>query len=397
MNKRITLLFALFLSFAIHVKGQFTVDAGKDTVVCMCSDTLRLGGTPTAQGGTELYTYTWKLAPVFYKDYQLLASDLLNDSTASNPILNCYPFINDTVTFFVTVTDADSNTKSDSVKIAVSSIELKYAIGFVSTINQGDSVQLEPLNVFNGIAPFSYQWTPATGLSNPFDKNPYAKPDESTQYTCIVTDALGCTTQDQNDVVVNPVPFPAPTNLDATISYIMMDEWTVCNGEVINGPGYCTSMHWNTPDTSQSEAHLKEYNIYYLDMFEPTPNIFATTKDTVFTFSSGIMGQMWVTAVYENPTGESEPSNIYENNDLPINVLNTSEASDPLKYNRKSQVISIDREQIMKLFIYNSIGQVVMAVDNPDEFISTSHLQPDIYFVVGITKTYQRTVLRVVK
>ena len=230
MNAKTSLLFTFQILLSVHVNGQMNINAGNDTTICMCGDTIRLGGNPTANGGTEPYTYKWELMPVYYYDYRISASELLDDSTSANPIINCYPFINDTVTLILTVTDADFNSKTDSVKIIISSINLVHLVYFRPTINQGDSVQLKPLNIFNGIAPFSYHWTPETGLSNPNIKNPFAKPDTSTRYTCLVTDAIGCSAKDINDVVVtttgisdlkqskhSSIVFPNPITSDSQI------------------------------------------------------------------------------------------------------------------------------------------------------------------------------------
>jgi hypothetical protein len=212
MNTKYVLISTLLLTFAFQVNGQLTVNAGRDTTSCMCRDTIQLGGNPTAWGGKEPYIYTWELMPIYYYDYLILASDLLIDSTSVNPIIDCGDLINDTVTFILTVTDADLNSKKDSVNIIISSIAWVHLMYFRPTINQGDSVQLKPLNIYNGIAPFTYKWTPETGLSNPIIRNPYAKPDTSLRYTCLVTDAIGCSAKDINDVVVIPTGISELTN-----------------------------------------------------------------------------------------------------------------------------------------------------------------------------------------
>lgn len=210
MNAKNILISIFLFTFAVHVNGQLNVDAGKDTTLCMCKDILQIGGNPTASGGKVPYIYKWELMPVY--DYRIPASEFLNDSTSANPIIDCTSIINDTVTLVLSVTDADFNSKNDSINIIISSIAMTHLMYFRPTINQGDSVLLEPLNVFNGISPFSYHWTPETGLSNPIIRNPYAKPDTSVRYTCLVTDALGCSSSDNNDVVVIPTGISELTN-----------------------------------------------------------------------------------------------------------------------------------------------------------------------------------------
>ena len=58
-----------------------------------------------------------------------------------------------------------------------------------------------------GQPPYTYQWSPATGLSNPNIANPVLTvPNSSTVYTLTITDDNGCT--DTDNVTVNPTPGP---------------------------------------------------------------------------------------------------------------------------------------------------------------------------------------------
>ncbi|HRX12697.1 MAG TPA: T9SS type A sorting domain-containing protein [Draconibacterium sp.] len=260
MNTKIILFLIFLISFSTQVNGQLTVNAGNDTTACMCRDTIRLGGNPTANGGKEPYTYKWELMPVYFYDYRILTSELLNDSTTSNPFIDCGIIVNDTVTLVLTVTDADFNSKTDSVKIIISSVSNVHVLYFSPEINLGDSVQLNPLNIYNGIAPFTYQWTPETGLSNPNVKNPYAKPGISTRYTCLVTDAIGCTAKDINDVVVIPtgisdlhklkhsaIVFPNPVTSESQIKFSNPTKEKL-NIKVVNSKGQLIINDWFNSD-----------------------------------------------------------------------------------------------------------------------------------------------------
>ncbi len=66
----------------------------------------------------------------------------------------------------------------------------------------GDSVQLggSPA-VIVGAPSYSYNWTPSTGLDNPFAANPKAAPSAKTTYILQVSDANGCVARDT--VIVN--------------------------------------------------------------------------------------------------------------------------------------------------------------------------------------------------
>ncbi|NCA87108.1 MAG: T9SS type A sorting domain-containing protein, partial [Clostridia bacterium] len=56
---------------------------------------------------------------------------------------------------------------------------------------QNESVMIEATPT-SGQGPYIYSWTPAAGLSNPNIRNPLANPAQPTIYTCIITDAIGC-------------------------------------------------------------------------------------------------------------------------------------------------------------------------------------------------------------
>jgi gliding motility-associated-like protein len=73
----------------------------------------------------------------------------------------------------------------------------------------GDSITLQA----SGGSQF--EWTPATGLSDPFTATPIASPDQTTTYTVSITDALGCVRQRSVRVEVSE---PIPVDFDLTIS-----------------------------------------------------------------------------------------------------------------------------------------------------------------------------------
>jgi hypothetical protein len=55
-----------------------------------------------------------------------------------------------------------------------------------------------------GVNPMTYVWSPATGLSSTSDPNPVATPLNTTVYTVVVTDSLGCMGTDSILIAVQP-------------------------------------------------------------------------------------------------------------------------------------------------------------------------------------------------
>jgi large repetitive protein len=74
------------------------------------------------------------------------------------------------------------------------------------TICQGESEVLGDTPAANGDAPFTYSWSPATGLSCTDCPNPICTATTSTIYTLTITDDDGCTDSDNVSVTVAPNP-----------------------------------------------------------------------------------------------------------------------------------------------------------------------------------------------
>lgn len=75
----------------------------------------------------------------------------------------------------------------------------------------GENAQLQ---ASGGVA---YQWFPATGLNDPAIAAPLASPDQSTSYTVLVTDAHGCTANDNMVLTVHALPTVATSAGNNTV------------------------------------------------------------------------------------------------------------------------------------------------------------------------------------
>jgi gliding motility-associated-like protein len=96
------------------------------------------------------------------------------------------------------VTDQYGCVSGDTIRVQVHEVPL--VLGNQVSVLEGEAV---PLTISGGV---SYQWSPATGLSDPTSANPEASPAESTTYYVTITTAKGCTVRDSIRVTVNKIP-----------------------------------------------------------------------------------------------------------------------------------------------------------------------------------------------
>ncbi|MDX9773080.1 MAG: PKD domain-containing protein [Bacteroidales bacterium] len=177
--------------------ANVTVNVAPALVVTVTVDDNLIGTCPssvahlsaTATGGEGGYTYLWDNA----------AS--LNDATMANPTAK--PGV--TTTYTVTVTDANGCTEQASIVVNVAPVLTVNATAddmFIGTCLT--SVSHLDATVTGGEAPYTYKWTPLTGLDDNNIQTPTAKPAVTTTYTVTVTDANGCTATSNVLITVRP-------------------------------------------------------------------------------------------------------------------------------------------------------------------------------------------------
>ena len=158
-----------------------TVNAGLTDTVYICNgDSAQLNAT----GGTS---YVWTPTT----------------NITNNTIANPFVFPPTTTTYYVTGTDANSCSNSDSVVVSV------FAIPNLTdtVLCIGDSIQLTAY----GPPGATYTWTPPTDLSNPNIANPYTSTTVTITYTVIVQDTNGCIDTTQITVTAEDQPNAAFT------------------------------------------------------------------------------------------------------------------------------------------------------------------------------------------
>ncbi len=260
-----------------------TVRDGAEVVACEDKTICAGGSTPLTV--TTGIAYSWSPA----------AS--LDNPTVGTPIAS--PLV--TTTYTVTVTDANGCIGVDQVVVNVNSGEVANAGNDVS-ICAGSSTQL------NGSGGTTYNWSPTTGLSNPFIANPIASPTTTTTYTLTVSNNSGCTDTDQ---VIVGVTSMANANAGNDVS--------ICAGEStqLNATGGMT-YSWS-PTTGLSNPFIAN----------PVASPITTTIYTVTATTSGgcVATDQVIVGVHSAPTISpviSNPSCCNNDGSITLTVLGGS-------------------------------------------------------------------------
>ena len=172
--------------------------------------------------------------------------------------------------------------------------------------------------------------------------------------------------------------FPAPVSFQIGVNYVLEGLWDLCDGQVLEGPAYCNYFYWQAPNTANTPATLTGYRIYKDDeFFLPTTN---TSADT----AGAYIGSFCVTALYENPAGESDSSNVVVISDLPMATEEIDvDKRIHIRFNQSQQALIIQGAQYARaLWVYNMQGAQVLFTDAVSTYLRLEGLAPGIYLVV---------------
>jgi len=177
--------------------------------------------------------------------------------------------------------------------------------------------------------------------------------------------------------------FPAPVNFQFSYDYILINDWGNCNGKSVWGPTYCSYFEWEMPDITSTTSQLTKYKIYYKSTYDDHISIIDSTSNNSYTGEIGIMGSVWVTAVYTNPNGESLASNVIQNGSLPVKVEEVNDAKKiNLQVDRQNKTLIIDTECLIRsIQVINSQGKQVLGYENPARNISLKDITRGVYLL----------------
>lgn len=146
---------------------------------------------------------------------------------------------------------------------------------YLGDLGVGGAMEISAFGVVNsGSNSYTYQWSPATGLSDPNILNPTASPISTTTYVLTVTDECGTSVTDAVTVTVNPSPivnlgadiFACSPNQNTLVAGTSPnDTYSWCNGAttpsiIVNTSGtYCVTVT-NSMGCSASDTILVTYN-----------------------------------------------------------------------------------------------------------------------------------------
>ncbi len=153
-----------------------------------------------------------------------------------------------TKTYTVTVTNNNGCTDQDQVRVTVAADPNANA-GSDQEICAGESANLSA-SASGGTSPYTYEWN--NGLGNGANKT--VSPEGTTIYTVLVTDANGCTDEDQVTVTVNSLP--SYTILDKVCS----DFFSNYRVELITNADVVTSSHGTVVNNGGGSWTIEDIN-----------------------------------------------------------------------------------------------------------------------------------------
>lgn len=197
MKKFLLILSVLLIVPFFQSMAQLVAEAGADTVVCNPASYPRLGGTPSAYGGTPPYMYTWS-----YKPDPINTFFYLDNINAPNPKMISVSLAGDTMNFELQVSDGMGNIAVDLVRVKVARWTCSGG-ACVKNIVEGDTVALGT-GCFGNYAPNTILWSPAANLSSTTSSNPATWTKTTTSYYAKTTNNIGCWRNDTCKVNVTP-------------------------------------------------------------------------------------------------------------------------------------------------------------------------------------------------
>ncbi|MBI3259189.1 MAG: hypothetical protein HYZ54_06925 [Ignavibacteriae bacterium] len=172
----------------VRIHEKQIVSAGTDTAVC-------LGASVQLQAnGRGIFQWTPLIG--------------LNNSTIANPIATPTA----TTDYHLIVIDSNGCMSEDSMTVIVYPLPIVSISTIDTSICDGESIVISASGN-SGATPYSYVWSPSTGVSDVRAQSPVFSPKATTSYSVTVIDANGCIANSSVTIHISPLP-----NVDAGAS-----------------------------------------------------------------------------------------------------------------------------------------------------------------------------------
>jgi len=167
-------------------KDNYITFYAKPTATASSNSPICEGNSIVLTGGPDGMSYSWS-GPGSWT-----SSDQNPTRTGATTAM--------TGTYTLTVTDGGCTSVPVSINVVVNQSPTANAGADTEIIEGGSVVIGGSPTASGGTAPYTYSWTPTTGLNNAGVTNPTVSPSVTTTYTVTVTDSERCT--DSDDVTV---------------------------------------------------------------------------------------------------------------------------------------------------------------------------------------------------
>jgi PKD repeat protein len=168
---------------SMPVETPLVADFTSNSPRCCCG----ISFFDKTSGGTSPYTFEWNFG----------------DGSAKSSLQNPVHIYSSPGSYSVTlkVTDLKGSTSTITRQIVLYAPPTADA-GRDLSIKPGGSKNLEGA-ASGGTPPYSYAWSPGTGLDNAYLQRPRASPTKTTKYSLKVTDSYGCNSSDSMNLFVS--------------------------------------------------------------------------------------------------------------------------------------------------------------------------------------------------
>jgi hypothetical protein len=249
----------------VHVNANPHIDTGPDHYICEFDDDTI---TATVTNGTSPYTYLWSGVGVFSCD--TCATTIVGGLSAGGP----YPIS-------IHVDDAGGCFSDTTININVNPKPVLDP-GSDQTVCPYSTV---PLNaaIVQGTPPFTFSWTPGTGLNDSTLQSPTAIISAPITYCVVAQDSIGCTS---DTICVNINLYPPPT-INAAPGILCASDPNPTTTLDVTGPAPGSTYSWTL---SPAYSRITGSNVDSSSINLSFPTGVATTYDFTCVVTDGVTG-----------------------------------------------------------------------------------------------------------